>query len=106
MRGARAFEALFRTGVRLDGRHLQIVAAPAAQAPGRVGYIIPRRSIPLAVDRNRLRRRLREIIRAARPAVARYDVIVRVRTAIARDEIGGAIAEAAQLLGRLTAVAP
>jgi ribonuclease P protein component len=60
---------VFRTGVRLDGRFLQLVAAPATATPGRIGYIIARRSIPLAVDRNRLRRRLRVAVRAARPAV-------------------------------------
>jgi ribonuclease P protein component len=105
LRGARAFESVFRAGVRLDGRYLQIVAAPAAQPPGRVGYIIARRSIPLAVDRNRLRRRLREVIRAARPAVARFDVIVRVRASIARAEISAAVTEASQLLLRLTEAA-
>jgi ribonuclease P protein component len=104
LRGARAFEAVFRTGVRLDGRYLQLIAAPAAQRPGRIGFIIARRSIPLAVDRNRLRRRLREAVRAARPAAARFDMILRVRQAIARGEMRAAANEAATLLLRLPAV--
>jgi ribonuclease P protein component len=101
LRGARAFEAVFRAGRRLDGQYLQLVAAPAAAAPGRIGYIIPRRAIRLAVDRNRLRRRLREAVRAARPAADRYDMILRVRAPVARSLIPAAAAEAVALLARL-----
>jgi ribonuclease P protein component len=103
LRGARAFEAIFRSGARFDGRYLQLVAAPAAQQPGRVGFIIPRRALPLAVDRNRLRRRLREALRLARPAVERFDVIVRVRQPVPRDAIRAAVDEAAALLSQLVA---
>ena len=106
LRGARAFEAVFRTGARFDGRFLQLVAAPAAASVGRVGYIIARRSLPLAVDRNRLRRRLREAARAARPGLTAYDVIFRVRGPVARSEIANAAAEGAALIARLLASAP
>jgi ribonuclease P protein component len=103
LRGADAFEAIFHGGVRLDGRYLQLVAAAAAQHPGRVGFIIPRRAIALAVDRNRLRRRLREALRQARPAIERFDVIVRVRQSVPRAAILDAADEAAALLRRLVA---
>ena len=89
---------MFRSGARFDGRYLQLIAAPAEGEPGRVGYIIARRSIPLAVDRNRLRRRQREAVRHARPAACAYDMILRVRGPIARDEIASAAAEAARLI--------
>jgi ribonuclease P protein component len=89
----------------VDGRFVQLVAAPAAIDPGRVGYVIPRRAIPLAVDRNRLRRRLREAVRAARPAIERLDVILRVRQPIARGDIPAASAEARDLLRRALASA-
>lgn len=59
--------------------------------------------MPRAVDRNRLRRRLREIVRAARPALDAYDVIVRVRSAVAPAEVAGAVAEGARLVQRLLA---
>lgn len=78
----------------------------ASGAPGRVGYVIGRKSMRLAVDRNRLRRRLRERVRAARPALADWDVIVRVRRAIRRDEIAAAVDEATLLIGRLAGAAP
>ncbi|HEY3565247.1 MAG TPA: ribonuclease P protein component, partial [Casimicrobiaceae bacterium] len=72
-------------------------------APGRVGYVIARKTIRLAVDRNRLRRKLREAVRAARPAIEAFDVILRVRRSVARSEIGDAAAEAPRLLARLPA---
>jgi ribonuclease P protein component len=90
----------------VDGRFLQLVAAPAALSPGRVGYIIPRRAIPLAVDRNRLRRRLREAVRAARPPLERLDVILRVRQSIARADVPAAAAEGRELLQRTLAQVP
>lgn len=106
LRGAGAFERVFASGRRFDGRYLQLIAVRASGAPGRVGYVIGRKSMRLAVDRNRLRRRLRERVRAARPALADWDVIVRVRRAIRRDEIAAAVDEATLLIGRLAGAAP
>ena len=55
----------------------------------------------LAVDRNRLRRRLREVVRGARPALERYDVVFRVRAVVPRESIGVAVAEGRELVVRL-----
>lgn len=105
LRGAGAFERVFASGRRYDGRFLQLIAVRAREAPGRVGYVIGGKSMRLAVDRNRLRRRLRERVRAARPALAEWDVIVRVRRPIRRDEIAAAVDEATLLIGRLAGAA-
>ena len=80
-----------------------MVAAPALRSPGRVGYVIGGKAIPRAVDRNRLRRRLRETLRAARPAIEIYDVIVRVKGAVATGEIHAAAAEGPVLVEKLLA---
>lgn len=66
-----------------------------------MGFVIARKMIRRAVDRNRLRRRLRENIRAIRPAVSAYDVIVRVRRVIERADIATAARESEHLLSRL-----
>jgi ribonuclease P protein component len=63
--------------------------------------VIGAKAIPRAVDRNRLRRRLRETLRAARPAVEIYDVIVRVKRTVARNEILAAAAEGVVLVEKL-----
>ena len=80
-----------------------MVAAPAERSPGRIGYVIGAKAIPRAVDRNRLRRRLRETLRDARPAVEIYDVIVRVKRGVARSEILAAAAEGTALVEKLLA---
>ena len=67
-----------------------------------VGYVIGRKAMPRAVDRNRLRRRMREHVRAARPAVERFDIILRVRGRVDRDNLAAAAAEARALLAGLT----
>ncbi|MGE5668760.1 MAG: ribonuclease P protein component [Betaproteobacteria bacterium] len=101
MRGIGAFETVFRSGRRHDAQYLQLIAAPAAQSPGRVGYVIGRKAMPRAVDRNRLRRGLRELIRATRPALEAFDVILRVKRSVARTEIDLVLDEARRLLTRL-----
>lgn len=73
----------------------------AHEAPGRVGYVIGRKSMRRAVDRNRLRRCLRERVRAERATLADWDVILRVRREVDRDDIAAAVAEASLLIGRL-----
>jgi ribonuclease P protein component len=78
-----------------------LIAAPAAQDPGRVGYVIGRKAMPRAVDRNRLRRRLRETIRASRPSIERFDIILRVRQRVRRADIVQAVAESRRLLAKL-----
>ena len=82
---------------------MQLVAAPAARTAGRIGYVIGRKTLPRAVDRNRLRRRLREVVRALRPALAAYDVILRVKKVANPSELNAAVTEAASLLAELIA---
>jgi ribonuclease P protein component len=94
---------VFRDGRRSEGRHVQLVAAAAVREPGRIGYVIARKTLPRAVDRNRLRRRLRETIRAMRPALNSFDVIVRVKKVANRAELDAAVNEAAGLLSALAA---
>ena len=106
LRGTGSFDTVFRTGRRIDGRFLQLVAIPAAHTPGRVGYVISRKSMPRAVDRNRLRRLLRETVRAARPAIAAYDVILRVKRDLPVQELKSAAAEGAHLVRQLLARLP
>jgi ribonuclease P protein component len=79
--------------------------SPAARSPGRAGFAIGAKALPRAVDRNRLRRMLREHIRSARPALDAYDVILRLKRAIPRAQFALAAAEAARMLATLTAEA-
>ena len=80
---------------------MQLVAAPARTPPGRVGYVIGKKILRRAVDRNRVRRVLRETVRCARPAIERYDVIFRLKCGCAQHEVGSVAADAAALLRAL-----
>ncbi len=92
---------MFQTGRRREGTYLQLVYAPARAAPGRVGYVIGKKALPLAVDRNRVRRMLRPVVQAARPAIEAYDVIVRLKKGCPRSTFPVLPREAARLLASL-----
>lgn len=93
---------MFRTGRRVEGLYLQLIVAPAAGS-GRTGFVIGRKTLARAVDRNRIRRKLREVTRALRPALGGYDIVVRVKRAENRAEQDAAAAEAYRLLATLAA---
>ena len=72
--GNGAFEAVLRGGRRRSGAYLEIIAMPAARECGRYGMVIGRKVMPRAVDRNRVRRMLRVVLRAS-PTLEGYDLI-------------------------------
>ena len=78
-----------------------MIVAPASDPPGRIGYVIGAKQMPRAVDRNRLRRVLREAIRTRRAALADLDIVVRLRCACARAEVEAVASEAVALLDSL-----
>jgi len=96
--GTGAFETLFRFGRRREGKFLQVLWMPARRVPGRAGFVIARKALPRAVDRNRVRRLFREALRAARPAVEAFDVILRLKRGCPPAHFGAVAVEAAQLL--------
>jgi ribonuclease P protein component len=99
--GIGAFEAVFRVGRRHEGRWVQLIAAPAAAAPGRTGFVVGRKLVKHAVDRNRFKRRVREHLRQSRPGIVEVDLIVRVKRPLASNEIDAAAAEAGALIARI-----
>jgi len=101
--GSGAFDTVFRAGRRSEGQYLQLVAMAAAPVGGRVGFVIGRKALPRAVDRNRVRRMLRVVLREARPTIAGLDVIIRVKHAAPRSEFRQIVMEAARMLAMLPA---
>ena len=51
-----------------------MICVAAARDWGRIGIVIGKKALPLAVDRNRVRRMLRVCLRDARPAIDGYDL--------------------------------
>ncbi len=101
--GVGAFETIFRDGRRRDGDLLQLIFAPAGAPPGRVGYVVGRKAFPRAVDRNRVRRLLREAVRRARPGIEAFDMILRAKRGCPRQETRRFAVEADRLLAALVA---
>lgn len=99
--GVGAFEAVFQNGRRHEGRFVQIVAAPAQSPPGRAGFVVGRKVLRRAIDRNRFKRRVRQFLRESRTLLLDVDVIVRLKRPLARDEIDEAAAEAGALLSNV-----
>ena len=77
------------------------MARSATRIPGRAGLIVGKKALPLAVDRNRVRRILRESLRAARPAIESYDVILRLKRGCPRTEYRRLAAAAVTLIAAL-----
>ena len=75
---------------------------PAGGAIGQVGYVIGKQQLKLAVDRNRLKRMLREAVRRRRPALDRFDIVLRLRRACPPAGIAAVGTEVERLLDALT----
>jgi ribonuclease P protein component len=101
LRGAAQFAAVLRGGRRFEGKRLQLIALPATGPVGRVGYVIASRHLKRAIDRNRLKRMLREAVRSRRPAMNAFDVVVRLCAACRPAEVSAAAAEGALLLDQV-----
>lgn len=77
------------------------MVAPAQREPGRAGLVVGRRVLPLAVDRNRMKRKLREALRRARPAIEVHDLVVRLKRPAPGPELDAAVEEATAMIGEL-----
>lgn len=71
------------TGVR---RHFSVFARPNGLEQSRVGIITSKRVAPRAVDRNRVKRIVREVFRLWRARLGGLDVVVRLRRCPTRED--------------------
>ena len=95
MRSKRSFE---EAGA---AKFLQLVSAPATAPYGRLGFVIGSKALPRAVDRNRVRRMLRVVLREWCPDTHGVDLIVRLKRPVARSEFSRVVAEARRMLSFL-----
>jgi len=72
---------------------------PAQAVSGRVGYVMSRKVLSRAVDRNRLKRRLRAFLRT-QPSAVRFDIVVRVKRKVERDMLDEVFREATALIAK------
>jgi ribonuclease P protein component len=84
---------------------VQLVSAPAAKSIGRAGFVVSRKALPRAVDRNRLKRLLREMLRAIRCDANGLDMVIRLKRTLPPQRLPEAAGEAARLLAEAVAAA-
>ena len=95
-----------REGKRIRTRHLEVRTLASLLHHPRVGFIVPRFKHS-AVDRNRLKRRLREVARTRLlPCLAPLDLVVRTRPETYDATLDQLVAELATVLERLPRRSP
>lgn len=101
LRKSSDFEAVLRSGLRFASRNFVLRARANALAYARLGIIAGRKSAARAVDRNRGKRLIREVFRAARPGLGLYDVTIQLRTNLRSETNDSLRAELRKLLDGL-----
>lgn len=78
LRSANEFTAVFEQGRRLQEAPLSAVYRQSEGAP-RLGLAIARKAVPLASDRNRIKRQVRESFRSAQAQLPAVDIVILAR---------------------------
>jgi len=110
LRSRPQFQRLYDRGIKVHGRYITVFVLPCPEGspgPGRLGIAATRR-FGGAVERNRAKRRIRELFRARQDQVAGLDIVVVPKRGfgeasgadLERDYLG-ALARAARRPGRV-----
>ena len=98
-----SFGAILRNSRKLRSPHAVLHVAPGSSGSSRLGVALTRRVLPSAVDRNRVKRSIREVFRRHRIRNAGLDLVVMLRAPVEMsyrrevvDEIRGLFDQAAQ----------
>ncbi len=77
------FELLLSQGRRQSDSCFAVLSLPNSLDRARLGLVMPRRQVPLAVQRNRIKRVVRESFRLHQAALPRLDIVVMARSGVA-----------------------
>jgi len=92
------FDAVYRAGRRRSSGHFTVFLRANALPHSRFGFSI-KKALGNAVVRNRIRRRVREIVRCHQGEIpAGWDIVIHPKSAVARASFAGLRAELLQLL--------
>ncbi|AXQ31567.1 ribonuclease P protein component [Solimonas sp. K1W22B-7] len=73
------FKAAFERGSRLNEKWLTALVVSGEDPQSRLGLAVPKKAVPRAVDRNRIKRQIRESYRLRRSALPPLDVVILAR---------------------------
>jgi ribonuclease P protein component len=88
LRSTRDYAQVKQGGAPLRGRHCVLLVLARPGEPTRFGFVASRRGVGGAVQRNRARRRLREIVRRRWPRIPEHGfwiMVIAARTALTAD---------------------
>ena len=92
------FDAVYRAGKRRSSSHFTVFFRANQLPVSRFGFSI-KKALGGAVVRNRIRRRVREIVRCHREEIpAGWDVVIHPRSSVARVEFAGLSADLLRLM--------
>ena len=86
---ARDFERVFKRAQRSRGNALTVLARRSGRRKARLGLAIPRKQIRRAVERNRVKRLIRESFRCHQRLLQGLDVVVIGRSGLAEKDTEG-----------------
>jgi ribonuclease P protein component len=95
------FGPLLKAGRKVRGRYAVLHVGTAHTGISRLGVALTRKMIPHAVERNRVRRLVREAFRRHVAKQLPMDCVVTLRQPISRSELGPFRAELGTLLDQL-----
>ena len=99
LKNSAEFQSVYKRGARRDSRSFIVFLLANGLDHSRVGLTTPRK-LGMAVRRNRIRRRTREILRTAWPLLPRgVDIVVNPRRSACDREFGELKRELLSLLG-------
>lgn len=88
----REFDRVFREGcIRIARGPFRALAHPNTMGTARLGLVVGKRHAKRAVDRNRVRRSVRESFRAQRQSLPNLDIVVQVVRAPVDDDLDAAL---------------
>jgi len=95
------FDAVYRTGKRMSSSHFTAFVRANELPQSRFGFSI-KKALGGAVVRNRMRRRLREMVRCRRREIpAGWDIVIHPKSALATVDFGTLVEELVRLLKKL-----
>jgi ribonuclease P protein component len=99
LKNSAEFQSVYKRGARKDSRSFVVFMLANGLDQSRVGLTTPRR-LGMAVSRNRIRRRVREILRAAWPYFpSGWDIVVNPRRSASERKFSDLKTELLSLLG-------
>ena len=102
----RDFVVVLRAGRLLRGNGISVLLGGSNSGQARLGLIVPKRILQRAVDRNRVKRLLREWFRHSRERLAGRDCVIRLTPARAKGPAGKVKVDGASLLAELERIIP